>query len=675
MRILALTAIPLVLALAAAAAAAERHVGTGQPYATIQAAVDAAADGDAVIVHDGTYAEHVIVDRRLSLRSLDFIDHGENDGAVIDGGGEAAYAVLVVADGVTVEGFTLYGATGLADFAFYASIGVVGAANATIAHNRSGTSYQQTSDIGIAARYADGLVITGNEPAYGTNGIWLEDCRGATITANEPHHFISDPAGAGIALAGADVKDVSSASHNRIAGNHVHNCNLGIYLALNATNNVIADNLVENGFVGIYAKDGSHYNVISGNTVRGCNGRGIEVNNADACTLVGNLLEDDITGIWLGYLDPVDNGADRCLVVGNTFTQNTTAGLRVSSHSLDTRVFLNAFVTNTHHVRSEGAEWATAMPVSYVHGGVDHAGQLGNAYDTYGGADLDGDGVGDTDLPFRDGDAIYGPFENHPLVDDPTAYALQAWFLDGGAVPLMHHADPAREIGERVLPAGEAATWLSAIVAADDLDYASGAWAGDLRFAALPVDGDLLVEVGTASGAGDFMASGAEAAVAADAWDANFTTSAAPVAVPVGAHLALRITNRSPVACAILVGGAASLVSSPGLDDPVWPGGTIAVPDTPRAGARLAQNRPNPFNPSTTIAFALASPAQVDLLVYDLAGRLVRTLLRGTDLGGGEHAVVWTGEDDHGHAMASGAYLYRLVTPDGAIARCMLLVR
>ncbi len=74
---------------------------------------------------------------------------------------------------------------------------------------------------------------------------------------------------------------------------------------------------------------------------------------------------------------------------------------------------------------------------------------------------------------------------------------------------------------------------------------------------------------------------------------------------------------------------------------------------------RLGHARPNPFNPLTTIEYSLSSPGRVSVRVYDLAGRIVRTL---ADRGGeaGEHEVVWDGTTDVGKRAASGVYFVRM---------------
>lgn len=68
---------------------------------------------------------------------------------------------------------------------------------------------------------------------------------------------------------------------------------------------------------------------------------------------------------------------------------------------------------------------------------------------------------------------------------------------------------------------------------------------------------------------------------------------------------------------------------------------------------------PNPFNPSTQIAFKLQGPAQVKLQIFNLNGQLLRTLMNGL-LPAGAHQRTWRGTDQHNHLVATGAYLYRL---------------
>jgi photosystem II stability/assembly factor-like uncharacterized protein len=83
-----------------------------------------------------------------------------------------------------------------------------------------------------------------------------------------------------------------------------------------------------------------------------------------------------------------------------------------------------------------------------------------------------------------------------------------------------------------------------------------------------------------------------------------------------------------------------------------------AAGDLPAVRA-LEQNYPNPFNPKTTIAFTLDRSGPVKLQVYDVKGRLVRTLVNEIR-SAGPYRVDWDGKDNSGRAAAAGLYLYRL---------------
>jgi subtilisin family serine protease len=87
---------------------------------------------------------------------------------------------------------------------------------------------------------------------------------------------------------------------------------------------------------------------------------------------------------------------------------------------------------------------------------------------------------------------------------------------------------------------------------------------------------------------------------------------------------------------------------------------------------RLWPNAPNPFRSATVISFELQRPADVRLEILDLAGRRIRTLLSGITPQG-RHEVEWNGQDAAGHRAGAGIYFYRLLTPEGVLARRMVL--
>ncbi len=93
---------------------------------------------------------------------------------------------------------------------------------------------------------------------------------------------------------------------------------------------------------------------------------------------------------------------------------------------------------------------------------------------------------------------------------------------------------------------------------------------------------------------------------------------------------------------------------------------------------RLLGNHPNPFNPSTAIAFDLgpagSGPAPVTLRIYDTGGRLVRNLVDGP-LPPGHHFATWDGRNNAAEAAASGVYFYRLEAGGQTFEERMVLVR
>lgn len=107
---------------------------------------------------------------------------------------------------------------------------------------------------------------------------------------------------------------------------------------------------------------------------------------------------------------------------------------------------------------------------------------------------------------------------------------------------------------------------------------------------------------------------------------------------------------------------------------------TDAGPTAGRTPARfsLAQNFPNPFNPSTTIEYSVAERSTALITVYDGLGRRVRTLVSG-EMGPGTYTTVWDGSTEGGFPAVSGTYFIRMTAGNGkddfSAVRRILLVR
>ena len=89
---------------------------------------------------------------------------------------------------------------------------------------------------------------------------------------------------------------------------------------------------------------------------------------------------------------------------------------------------------------------------------------------------------------------------------------------------------------------------------------------------------------------------------------------------------------------------------------------------------RLSQNFPNPFNPSTSIRMSLPTAGRVRLVIYDLMGRSVKTLMDGSAKAG-QYEITWDGRDQAGRRVASGIYIYRLEALGIALSKKMILLK
>ncbi len=94
---------------------------------------------------------------------------------------------------------------------------------------------------------------------------------------------------------------------------------------------------------------------------------------------------------------------------------------------------------------------------------------------------------------------------------------------------------------------------------------------------------------------------------------------------------------------------------------------------TPRL-ALLYQNYPNPFNPSTSIEFYLPKRERASLKIYDVSGRLVRTIID-ESLDQGEHRYKWDGANNEGRRVSSGVYFYMLRSESIELSRKAVLLR
>jgi hypothetical protein len=116
-------------------------------------------------------------------------------------------------------------------------------------------------------------------------------------------------------------------------------------------------------------------------------------------------------------------------------------------------------------------------------------------------------------------------------------------------------------------------------------------------------------------------------------------------------------------------------VSADSVTDTIpCPTGVTPGPDPSSTVVRVFQNYPNPFNPVTTIDFDLLVPRKVELTVYTVNGRFVKTLLD-EQLMPGHFTVNWNGQNELGRPVSSGIYLLSLTAGNFGTTKRMLLTR
>ncbi len=91
-------------------------------------------------------------------------------------------------------------------------------------------------------------------------------------------------------------------------------------------------------------------------------------------------------------------------------------------------------------------------------------------------------------------------------------------------------------------------------------------------------------------------------------------------------------------------------------------------------GFSLGQNFPNPFNDRTVLQFELSKPARVNLVIYNLRGQKVKTLLDATREAG-RYALEWDGTNQAGGSVSSGLYLYRMRTAEFSDTKRLLYLK
>jgi parallel beta-helix repeat protein len=339
------------------------------PFDTIQEAMDVSNDGDTVHAHAGTYNEEVVISKAIIFEGED------KDTTVIQGSGTGVGVMVKGLSWVTVKDLQVNG--------FSIGIYLFSSTDNTV----SGNTVSENVRYGIYLNYmSHGNTISGNTISSNDLGIRLYSSNTNTISEN----VVSDNKG-GMGLYG-------SSNDNVISGNaFLDNSGTGISIPYDCDNNVISQNTVADSYIGIYMYASTGGALVDGNDVSD-NYFGIYLYRSSSITMVGNMVSDN-----------EGSGFSLHQSTGNTLRWNTVSdnkgGVSFFS-SNDNSLYHNNFVDNTNQVGNFESTntW-------------DDGEGKGNYWSDYEGDDLDGDGVGDTELPHLDVD-WYPLMDTWDLVDE-----------------------------------------------------------------------------------------------------------------------------------------------------------------------------------------------------------------------------------------------------------------
>ncbi|MCD6100247.1 MAG: right-handed parallel beta-helix repeat-containing protein, partial [Candidatus Marinimicrobia bacterium] len=432
--ILIICAVILVLYFAGTASAKTWYVDDdgGADFTRIQDAIIAASAGDTIIVRDGNYTENVDVNKRLTIRS----ENG-SENCIVDATKSPDHGFEVIADNVTISGFTVKGATG------WIRISESTIKDETVRGVEAKREHGQPDKAGIYLDGVDNCDISNNNVSDNDDGIvlWYS-------SKNNINNNICYPRrerGEGIRLEGS--------LNNNITDNNCLNFHIGIYLGEVTKNNLIANNNVNSCYEGIALYYSSGNNIINNNCSSLRSGIylissskniitknrvnlgviGIELQSSENNFITNNSVKfTHYAGIWL-------NTSKNNLISNNCFFNNGDGIVfyhecsknsvkynniinsnfdGISVYSSDNNLFyLNNLINNTVYSYHSSNIWNSSKEITYTYEGNTYISFLGNYWSDYRGKDMDNNGIGD--LPYiiandnNDNYPLMQPWENY----------------------------------------------------------------------------------------------------------------------------------------------------------------------------------------------------------------------------------------------------------------------